>query len=165
MSRPDNSHLVIAAARRRAAATRKRAVTALRRMENTGAPITFDAVAREAQVSRSWLYNQDDLRAEVERLRQQPPHSMPTTAIPNRQRASNDSLLRRLEIAATRIKHLEAENKQLRDAFALALGEQRAADVLGQPRHADKQIRSPHRAMPRTASTTLSSPENPWSEA
>jgi hypothetical protein len=56
---------------------------------------------------------------------------MPTTAIPNRQRASNDSLLRRLAIAATRIKHLEAETKQLRDALALALGEQRAADVLG----------------------------------
>ena len=34
-----------------------------------GMPITFDAVAREAQVSRSWLYNQPDLRAEVERLR------------------------------------------------------------------------------------------------
>ena len=48
MPRPDNSHLVIAAARRRAASTRKRAVTALRRMENAGAPITFDAVAREA---------------------------------------------------------------------------------------------------------------------
>ena len=64
MSRPDNSHLVIAAARRRAASTRKRAVTALRRMENAGAPITFDTVAREAHVSRSWLYNQGDLRAE-----------------------------------------------------------------------------------------------------
>ena len=51
MPRPDNSHLVIAAARRRAASTRKRAVTALRRMENAGAPITFDAVAREAHVS------------------------------------------------------------------------------------------------------------------
>ena len=82
MSRPDNSHLVIAAARRRAAATRKRAVTALRRMENAGAPITFDTVAREAHVSRSWLYNQDDLRAEVERLRQRQPPSTTTTAIP-----------------------------------------------------------------------------------
>ena len=48
MSRPDNSHLVIAAARRRAASTRKRAVTALRRMDNAGAPITFDTVARKA---------------------------------------------------------------------------------------------------------------------
>ncbi len=92
MSRPDNSHLVIAAARRRAASTRKRAVTALRRMENAGAPITFDTVAREAHVSRSWLYNQGDLRAEVQRLRQRQPPSTTTTAIPNRQRASNDSL-------------------------------------------------------------------------
>ena len=75
MSRPDNSHLIIAAAHRRSAATRKRAVTALRRMENAGAPITFDAVAREAQVSRSWLYNQGDLRAEVERLRERHPPS------------------------------------------------------------------------------------------
>ena len=99
MSRPDNSHLVIAAARRRAASTRKRAVTALRRMENAGAPITFDTVAREAHVSRSWLYNQGDLRAEVQRLRQRQPPSTTTTAIPNRQRASNDSLLRRLEVA------------------------------------------------------------------
>ena len=67
--RADNSHQVIAAARRRAAATRKRAVTALRRMDNAGQPITFDTVAREAHVSRSWLYNQPDLRAEIERLR------------------------------------------------------------------------------------------------
>ena len=67
--RADNSHLVIAAARRRSATTRKRAVAALRRMEKSGRSITFDAVAREAQVSRSWLYNQSDLRGEIERLR------------------------------------------------------------------------------------------------
>lgn len=45
--RADNSHLVIAAARRRSATTRKRAVAALRRMEKSGRSITFDAVARE----------------------------------------------------------------------------------------------------------------------
>ena len=43
--------------------------SALRRMDNAGLPITFDAVAREAEVSRSWLYTQPDLRAEIERLR------------------------------------------------------------------------------------------------
>lgn len=67
--RADNSHHVIAAAHRRSAATRKRAVTALRRMDGAGTPVSFDAVAREARVSRSWLYGQPDLRAEVERLR------------------------------------------------------------------------------------------------
>lgn len=47
--RADNSHHVIAAAHLRAAATRKRAESALRRMNKTGVSITFDAVAKEAQ--------------------------------------------------------------------------------------------------------------------
>lgn len=130
--RADNSRHVIAAARSRAEATRSRAVTALRRMDNAGIPVTFDAVARQARVSRSWLYNQPDLRAEIERLRerQQPAASRP---VPDRQRASDASLLRRLEIAAARIRRLEADNKQLRDALAQALGERRAAEILGRP--------------------------------
>jgi hypothetical protein len=51
--RADNSQHVIAAARRRAAATHKRAMTTLRRMDNSGDPVTFDAVAQQAHVSRS----------------------------------------------------------------------------------------------------------------
>ncbi|MEU3624862.1 DUF6262 family protein [Amycolatopsis coloradensis] len=47
----------------------QRAVAALRRMDKSGLPINFDAVARQARVSRSWLYNQPDLRVEIERLR------------------------------------------------------------------------------------------------
>src|SRR5690242_15287837 len=121
--RADNSHHVIAAARRRAAATRKRAVAALRRMDKTGAPISFDALAREARVSRSWLYQQSDLRAEVERLRARRSSSSPARLVPDRQRASGSSLLRRLESAAERIRHLEAENQQLREALEQALGE------------------------------------------
>lgn len=38
-------------------------------MDKAGVSITFDAVAREARLSQSWLYNQPDLRAEIERLR------------------------------------------------------------------------------------------------
>jgi Family of unknown function (DUF6262) len=137
--RADNSRHVIAAARRRAAATRKRAVTALRRMDKTGASITFDSVAKQARVSRSWLYNQPDLRAEVERLRaQQAPLSL-GRQVPDRQRASDASLLRRLESAAERIRRLEAENQQLREALALALGECRADTVLGSTRDTPKR--------------------------
>ncbi len=137
--RADNSHHITAAARRRAAATRKRAVSALRRRDKAGLPITFDALAREARVSRSWLYNQPDLRAEVERLRarQRPVASSPP--VPNRQRTSDGSLLRRLEAATTRIRQLEAENQQLREALALALGERRAADVRGSSRDTPKR--------------------------
>jgi hypothetical protein len=73
----DNAHHVITAAHRRAEQTRQRAVAALRRMDATGQRITFDAVAREAGVSRSWLYAQDDLRAEIQRLRQRHPATPP----------------------------------------------------------------------------------------
>jgi hypothetical protein len=127
--RADNSRHVIGAARRRAGQTRERAVAALRRMDATGQRISFDAVARHAGVSRSWLYTQDDLRAEIERLRQRHPAASP--APPQRQRASDPSLLRRLEAATSRIHRLEADNRQLRDALARALGQRRAADVLG----------------------------------
>jgi hypothetical protein len=127
----DNSRHLIAAARRRAAATRKRAIAALRRMDKAGTPITFDAVAKEAKVSRSWLYNQPDLRAEVERLRARQNPAPNGRPVPDRQRVSDASLLRRLESTAERIRRLEAENQQLREALALALGERRAATVLG----------------------------------
>jgi hypothetical protein len=52
--RADNSHHIVTAARRRATATRHRAIAALRRMDNAGQLISFDAVAREGHVSRSW---------------------------------------------------------------------------------------------------------------
>jgi hypothetical protein len=129
--RADNSRHVIAAAHRRAAATRKRAITTLRRMDNAGTPITFDALAKQARVSRSWLYNQPDLRAEVRRLRARHNPPPPSTPVPDRQRASDTSLLRRLESAAERIQRLEAENQQLREALALALGQHRASNILG----------------------------------
>lgn len=127
MPRADNSQFIIAAARRRAAATRKRAVSALRRMDKAGLPITFDAVARQAGISRSWLYNQADLRAEVERLRALRRTSSPHAPVPDRQRASDPSLLQRLQAATEHIKHLQAENRQLHEALAHALGDQRTS--------------------------------------
>jgi hypothetical protein len=154
--RADNSHHLITAARRRAAATRKRAVTALRRMDKAGTPITVDAVAKHARVSRSWLYNQPDLRAEIERLRARRSTAASRT-LPDRQRASDASLLRRLESATERINRLETENQQLREALALALGEQRSATILGDtsdtPR---KEIRPHHRTLHKPPSTTQS---------
>ena len=127
--RADNSHLIITAATRRAAATRRRATKALRRMAATGAVITFETVAREAEVSRSWLYNQPDLRAEIERLRARHRTVPAARPVPDRQRASDASLLRRLEATTKRNQQLESENRELREALALALGERRTAEI------------------------------------
>lgn len=130
--RADNTHHITAAARRRAEQTRQRALAALRRMDATGQRVTFDAVAREARVSRSWLYSQDDFKAEIERLRNRHPTRQSARVPPQRQQASDASLLRRLEAATARIRKLEADNQQLQDALARALGERRATEVLGQ---------------------------------
>jgi hypothetical protein len=130
--RADNSRHIVTAARHRATATRRRAVAAIRRMDNAGQPISFDAVAREGQVSRSWLYNQPDLRAEIERLRARRDPRPTEPRLPDRQRASDASLRRRLEVATERNRQLEAENRHLREALAVALGEQRAASIVGQ---------------------------------
>lgn len=129
--RADNSRHVITAAQQRAEHTRRRAVAALRRLDSTGKPITVDAVAREAGVSRSWLYTQTDLRHEIERLRERAQDQPPRPGPPQRQRGSEASLLRRLEAATDRIRRLEHDNHELRDALARALGEHRTAAILG----------------------------------
>ena len=122
----DNIHHLTEAARRRAQATRRRAVAALRRMDTSGLPVTIDALAREAGVSRSWIYSQPDLRAEAERLRDRP-RPAAGKPVPDRQRSSDTSLLRRVEVATQRIRALETDNKRLRDALAAALGDRRVA--------------------------------------
>lgn len=127
--RVDNSRHLIAAAHDRTRQTRIRAQRALRRLDTVGAAITFGSVASEAGVSRSWLYTQSDIRAEIERLRARQRPSTPKPPI--RQRASDASLLRRLEVAAGRLRQLEEDNRQLREALARALGDARTARVLG----------------------------------
>jgi hypothetical protein len=131
--RADNTHHLHAAARRRAEHTRQQAIAALRRMDTTGTPITFEALAREAGISRSWLYAQHDLRTEIQRLRDRHRPPSPAAVPPHRQRATDTSLLRRLQAAADRIQRLEDDNRQLREALAAALGQRRTAAILGQP--------------------------------
>jgi uncharacterized protein DUF6262 len=130
--RADNSQYVIAAARRRAELTRARAIATLRRMDATGKQINFDSVAREAGVARSWLYTQDDIRTQIQQHRERHHPATPATPVPARQRASDASLLRRLQAASDRIRRLETENRQLRDTLCRTLGQRRANDILGE---------------------------------
>jgi len=56
--RADNTRHLIAAARQRHELTRAKAIQALRTLDAAGAPVTFETVANQAGVSRSWLYIQ-----------------------------------------------------------------------------------------------------------
>src|SRR5680860_1345734 len=86
--RADNSRHLIAAAQQRAKQTRTRALRALRRLDDTGTAVTFEAVAREAGVSRSWLYSQAALRAEIQALRVRTRPSSSAQLTPRRQAAT-----------------------------------------------------------------------------
>ena len=67
--RPDNAAPIIAAARQRHELTRARAIQAIRELDRDGTPVTFATVAATAGVSRSWQYAQDDIRVQIQRLR------------------------------------------------------------------------------------------------
>lgn len=123
--RADNTRHIIAAAQKRHELTRAKAIQALRTLDTDGSPVTFETVAQAAAVSRSWLYAHPDIRAEIERLRDAHRRA-PSTPVPARQRSSDASLLRRLEAANQRIRHLAEENRKLREQLAQALGERRA---------------------------------------
>jgi hypothetical protein len=92
--RADNTAHLIAAASRRHELARSKAIGAVRELDAAGATVTFEAVARAAGVSRSWLYAQPDIRDEVLRLRDLGRRA-PGTSMPACHRSSDASLLRR----------------------------------------------------------------------
>ena len=121
--------LKAAAARKREQAT-SRARAALRELHELGAAITFQNVARHAGVSRQWLYEQPDLRAEIEQLRAAGPKR--SSGIPATQRASDASLRQRIATLSDENRRLREENQALKAELALVYGAQREA-ANGQP--------------------------------
>jgi hypothetical protein len=146
---PADPTAIVAAARRRRELTRAKAIQALRELDRAGTPITFEVVAHAAAVSRSWLYAQPDIRAEIQRLRAATQRTS-TPPIPAAQRATADSLRQRLETTHERVRQLTEENQRLRRQLAHALGERRqtpAPHQTSEPGH--------HRNRQRHTSATI----------
>jgi hypothetical protein len=124
----DNTRYLITTAKQWHERTRSKVIQALRELDSTGAVVTFQTVAQKASVSRSRLYTQPDVRAEIERLRTT---ARPITApsVPARQRSSDASLRRRLEAANSRNRQFAEENSRLRRQLAETLGRLRLADT------------------------------------
>jgi predicted RNase H-like nuclease (RuvC/YqgF family) len=115
------------AARERHSATLHRAEHALQVLVASGVPVSFAGLANAAKVSRSWLYCQDELRAEVER------HRRPSPAVPRKrppdQSATVESLRQQLHAYREEIARLRAENRVLEDQLARLLGAQRVENI------------------------------------
>jgi hypothetical protein len=96
-------------------------------MARRGTPVTFRSVAETAGVSRSWLYRQQELREEINRLRHTS-QSRPGL-LPSAERASVDSLRQQMRTYRDEITRLQTLNQELRDELARRLGADRAAAV------------------------------------
>jgi Family of unknown function (DUF6262) len=130
MTRADNTRHLARAAAGRHQATLARASAAIERLDRSGQPLTFSAVAAAAGVSRTWLYRNPGIRDLITRLRTQPSRPASTPAA---QRATPESLRARLDAARQEITRLRAENATLRDQAARHPGQQRAREHGTQP--------------------------------
>lgn len=108
----EQTELLTANARRRSEQTQQRAQQTLTAMATRGDRITLARLAQAAGVSRSWIYTQPELREQIEQLRLATPARPHGSAAANR--ASLESLKRRLDLAHQRIAQLRDENEQLR---------------------------------------------------
>lgn len=125
----DNRAALAAATQHRAEQARTRARDAIRRLDRDGVAVTFTAVAAAAGVSRSLLYRDPDLHAEINRLRTRQPRG--PIRRPTAERASDGSLQQRLATLLADNHALRDENRKLRDQIAVLLGQQRATNPPG----------------------------------
>ncbi len=124
---PDPIEVLREAAHARHDATLHRAEATLRTLVRHGAPITLHGLAEMTGVSRSWLYRQPQLRAQLEQLRQQRSSRAPT--VPSAERATSDSLRQQMHAYREEIARLSKENQALHEQLARQLGTDRAPAV------------------------------------
>jgi hypothetical protein len=122
----DNSSHLADAARRRSQQTADQARKAIRRLDRQGQAITIAGVAQAAGVSRSFIYRHQDLRDEIDRLRQAQPVNA-DDRLPAALRSTDDSRQARIETLRAEIGRLSEENRWLRQQAETLLGERRAA--------------------------------------
>ena len=116
------------AAQARHDTTLQRAEDTVRRLANRGETVTFRRVADAAGVSRSWLYQQPALRAQIDQLRGRPT-SGNHAALPTAEQATADSLRQLVHTYRAEINRLRAENQTLREQLARRLGAERTAAI------------------------------------
>jgi len=142
MTRADNTRFLTQATAERHQETLRKTSDAIKRLDSSGQPVNFSAVAAAAGVSRASLYRDPGIRELISRIRSAPSQSAATRAAA--QRATAESLRARLNTARAEITRLRAENTMLREQAARHLGEQRAASPHTHPAN------PPPAARPRT---------------
>ncbi|GAA1963439.1 DUF6262 family protein [Catenulispora subtropica] len=126
----DNSHHLAAAAAARSQQARRRAEDTLLVLRVSGGRVTVARLARDAKVSRSWLYTQPDLIAAVQQLaeRGSTPRSAPASEKSLQVRLA--AALARNERLQKRVDALTEQNKRQRQQLERAYAELRRLQIV-----------------------------------
>ena len=89
---------------------RNRVYKAIERLQKLNAKINFHTIAREAQVSVSYLYKYPEIKQQIAELRSKQ-NSLPVKPVAKANSTSHGKVVTRLQ---DKIKKLEAENKELK---------------------------------------------------
>ncbi|MDC3412881.1 DUF6262 family protein [Aquibacillus sp. 3ASR75-11] len=113
MKHKRNTEAVVAFAKKKKEETAEKVEQAIKQLIKQNERINFNTVTSAAGVSKSYLYNQPELRKRIESLRQkQNKVASPKNIKKNMNDENQDSLI---QVFRERIRELEKENKQLKD--------------------------------------------------
>lgn len=106
---------------KRRATTRTKVDIAIQTLIKTNKAINFNSISQEAGITKTTLYNNDDIRERIELLRHQQ-SQVPTPAQFKRKMDENnkDAIIASLK---RKIKKLEEENKQLKEQVKISYGD------------------------------------------
>jgi hypothetical protein len=122
-TRERRTDALTAARRKDSAAKTTRSLAAVERLHRGGRRVTFAGVAREAQVSGWFVYNQPDVRAAVDRaIADQVANGVTAASVNTAERVSAASLATELAHARAEIRDMIEQRDRYRERARLALG-------------------------------------------
>lgn len=114
-----NTVEIVRLARQKSKRTRENVDKVISRLSLEGKTINFNTVAKEANVSKSWLYKEQDIRRRIESLRK----LQKTSNVVSKQKKSSRSEEILIKTLKTRVKELEEENIKIKNQIQKLYGE------------------------------------------
>ncbi|MGE6846410.1 DUF6262 family protein [Bacillus tropicus] len=115
-----NTEEIVRLAKLKTNRTREGVDKAISKLSLEGKVINFNTVAKAANVSKSWLYKEQDIRKRIESLRKQQHNQLGTRPVNQKSSRSEEVLIKTLKM---RIKELEGENTKLKNQIQKLYGE------------------------------------------
>ena len=114
-----NTTEIVRLANQKSQKTREKVDKAISKFSIEGKAINFNSIAKEANVSKSWLYKEHDIRQRIESLRELQITSN-VVSKPKKSSRSEEILIKTLK---RRVMELEKENKKLQNQIQKLYGD------------------------------------------